>query len=230
MFGFVDSRRFVTLWPAPLRPSREPFLFFDRLLILLAILAFLLTLLAPAHAGNTSFLTERNGQVVFPFSPPNRATPAPGTIDNMSIGATTPAPGNFSTLSVGGNAGITCPTFMVVNGLTLTGATDSAFFVATRSFLLVSVSEIHAVAAGGASLLQVTKDTGTNAPGAGTDLLTNNTNTGFDLNATANTVQAGTLVAAATRTLAAGDRLSVDFSGAIQSSANVVVTACLQPL
>lgn len=114
---------------------------------------------------------------------------------------------------------------------TPTTAVDAAFYVATAPMKLTSVTEVHSVAAGGASLLQVTKDTGTNAPGAGTDLLTNNTNTGFDLNAAANTPQIGALVAtAATVTLAAGDRLAIDFTAAIQSSANIVVTACLTPV
>jgi hypothetical protein len=52
-----------------------------------------------AFAANTVFLTDRNGQVIFPISPPNRATGGPGAIDNMAIGATTPAPGTFSTLT-----------------------------------------------------------------------------------------------------------------------------------
>lgn len=177
--------------------------------------------LAPAHAGNTSFLTERNAAITFPFSPPNRATSGPGAIDNMDIGNTTPKAGSFSTLK--STDGLTCAT------ATPATATDAVFFVATRPYIVVSVSEVHAVAAGGASVLQVTLDTSTNAPGAGTDLLTNNTNTGFDLNATANTVQVGTLVAAATRTLATGDRLAYDFANAIQSSAGVAITACMAP-
>ncbi len=110
-------------------------------------------------------------------------------------------------------------------------ATDTAFFVATRAYRVVAISEVHSVAAGGASVLQVTKDTSTNAPGAGTDLLTNNTNGGFDLNATANTPQVGTLTAtAASLELAAGDRLSVDFAQAIQSSAGVLVTVEMVPI
>lgn len=175
----------------------------------------------PARAGNTTFLTDRNGNVVFPLSPPNRANSTPGAIDNMNIGATTPAPGKFTTFS--STDGLVCLSALP------TTATDAAFFVATRPYIVVSVSEVHAVAAGGASVVQLVKDTGTAAPGAGTDLLTNNTNTGFNLNATANTVQVGTLVAVATRTLAAGDRLSYDFAQAIQSSAGIVITVCLAP-
>lgn len=180
-------------------------------------------LLIPAAVMATVLWTSTNGDINFPGLTPT-------TIDNMAVGQTTPAAGKFTTLEAatfipGGNAGTTCAT------ATPATATDAVFFLATRSFLVVSVSEVHSVAAGGASALQVVKDTGTTAPGAGTDLLTNNTNTGFDLNGTANTVQVGTLVAlAATKTLAAGDRLSYDFAQAIQSSAGVVVTVCLQPL
>lgn len=125
-------------------------------------------------------------------------------------------------------SGLTCGSYYFTG---TPAATDQVFFIANRALRVVSVSEVHAVAAGGASVLQVTKDTGTSAPGAGTDLLTNNTNTGFDLNGTANTVQSGTLVATAgVTTLAAGDRLAVDFANAIQSSSGVVVTACMAPL
>lgn len=109
-------------------------------------------------------------------------------------------------------------------------ATDTVFFVAPRAMRIIAATEVHSVAAGGASALQVTKDTSTNAPGAGTDLLTNNTNTGFDLAATANTPQQGALTTtAADLRLAAGDRLAVDFANAIQSSAGVVVTVLLAP-
>jgi hypothetical protein len=207
--------------------SIERFLRLDYLLFQLLLLLSILALLfgvAPARAGNTVFLTDRNGQITFPLSPPNRATSGPGLIDNMDIGNTTPKAGSFTTLKT--TDGLVCASYYFTG---TPAATDQVFFVATRPYIVVSVSEVHAVAAGGASVLQVTKDTSTNAPGAGTDLLTNNTNTGFDLNGTANTPQVGTLVVAATRTLAVGDRLAVDYANAIQSSAGVVVTACMAP-
>ena len=215
-YGFtafaVSRPRFTRLWTLDL-------------MIGIACALLVLALLGkPAHAGNTNFLTERNGAITFPFSPPNRATSGPGAIDNMDIGTTTPKAGSFTTFK--STDGITCASYYFTG---TPAATDQAFFVATRPYIVTSISEVHAVAAGGASVLQVTKDTSTNAPGAGTDLLTNNTNTGFDLNGTANTPQVGTLVAAATRTLATGDRLSVDYANAIQSSAGVVVTACMAP-
>lgn len=119
------------------------------------------------------------------------------------------------------------PFFATFTTGTTAAATDFCFFVATRACKVVAIRQVHAVAAGGTSTLQVTKDTGTTAPGAGTDLLT----TAFDLNATANTVQTGSLSATAADTLlAAGDRLSVDFANLIQSSAGVVVTVELVPV
>lgn len=110
-------------------------------------------------------------------------------------------------------------------GQTTEAATDRAIFVAPIACALVAVSESHGVAAGGASTLQLVKDTGTTAPGAGTDILTNNTNTGFDLNATANTPQVGTFAAT---TFAVGDRISLDWANAIQSSAGIVVSVILK--
>lgn len=105
-------------------------------------------------------------------------------------------------------------------------ATDQVIFVAPHRLRVVAISEVHSVAAGGASTLQVVKDTGTAAPGAGTDLLA----TPFDLNGTANTVQQGALSAtAADLILEAGDRLAVDFANTIQSSAGVCVTIGFVP-
>lgn len=109
---------------------------------------------------------------------------------------------------------------------------DQAFFIADRAYNVISIFEVHKTAGNdaGAVNLQVVKDTSTNAPGAGTDLLTNNTNAGFDLKGTASTVQTGTLTAtAASLKLAAGDRLSVDFAGTLTTLAGVLVTVYLEP-
>lgn len=110
---------------------------------------------------------------------------------------------------------------------------DQAFFIADRAYLVTAAYEIHATAGNDASAvnLQITKDTGTNAPGAGTDLLTDNSNAGFNMKGTANTLQTATLVTSeATRTLAAGNRLSLDFAGTVTTLAGVVVTVVLRPL
>ncbi len=69
-------------------------------IFLAAALAALISV--PLFAANTVFLTDRNGQVTFPISPPNRANGTPGAIDNMTIGATTPAPLTASTITAKG--------------------------------------------------------------------------------------------------------------------------------
>lgn len=108
---------------------------------------------------------------------------------------------------------------------------DQSFFVATQAYQVTKVRFVHAVAESTATTLyaQLVKDTGTDAPGAGTDLLTNNTNNGFDCKATANTVQTGTLTATtASLQLAAGNRLSVDFSAAATELVGVTITVTLK--
>lgn len=54
---------------------------------------------AIAFAANTTFFTSI-GDLVYPFSPPTTNPTAPGTIDNMTLGATTPAGGRFAPLAV----------------------------------------------------------------------------------------------------------------------------------
>lgn len=130
-------------------------------------------------------------------------------------------PGEFK---VNGNAGTMCATYYFTG---TPAATSQVFYLATRAVRLQQISEVHSTAAGGTSTLDVTKDTGTTAPAGGTAL----TSAAFNLASTANTVQNGTLSATvATITLAAGDRLAAKFNHAIQSSAGVVVTACMSPV
>lgn len=108
---------------------------------------------------------------------------------------------------------------------------DRTFFVANQAYQVTKVRFVGAVAEATAATLyaQLVKDTGTDAPGAGTDLLTNNTNNGFDCKATANTVQTGTLTATtASLQLAAGDRLSIDFSAAATELVGVTITVTLK--
>lgn len=132
--------------------------------------------------------------------------------------------GDMPALKVNGNAGVAFATYTSPG---TPEATDAVFFVAPRACRVKAISCVFAVAAGGTSTLQVTKDDATDAPGAGADLLS----AAFDLNATANTVQSGTLVTtAATVVLAAGDRLAVDFGHAIQSTDGLVVTVALELL
>lgn len=149
----------------------------------------------------------------------NQASNLAGVLVDTSGNTTIPG-----TLNV---TGLVSGQYFTVNyvGQTTEAATDRALFVAPIACSLVAASEVHAVAAGGASVIQLVKDTGTTAPGAGTDILTNNTNTGFDLNATANTPQVGTFAATS---FAVGDRLSMDFANTIQSTAGVVISIILR--
>ena len=88
------------------------------------------------------------------------------------LGSTAPAAVNSTTFK--STDAVTCATYAPSG---TPAATDAVFFIATRPYNIVYISAVFSVTAGGASKLQVTKDTGTNAPGAGTDILTNNTNT-----------------------------------------------------
>jgi hypothetical protein len=61
------------------------------------IAAALLASSVAALAANTTFFTSI-GDLVFPFKAPTAS--APGTIDNMTIGATTPEAGSFSQVQI----------------------------------------------------------------------------------------------------------------------------------
>jgi hypothetical protein len=87
---------------------------------------------------------------------------------------------------------------------------------------------VFSAAAGGTSTLTVTKDTSTNAPGAGTSLYASGS---CNLNSTPNTVQNATVsTTLSTVNMAAGDRLAVVFANSIGSSAGVVVTVGMDPI
>lgn len=106
-------------------------------------------------------------------------------------------------------------------------AVDTTIFLAPYDCYLVSASEVHLTAGSdaGAVNVQLTKDTGTTAPGAGTDLLSNNTNAGFNLKGTANTVQEGTFkTTAGILNLSKGDRIGVDFAGTQKAVAGTVIS------
>ena len=137
---------------------------------------------------------------------------------NLVAGAavSTGIPGEYQ---ANGNANMAFATYFVTG---TPDATARAFFVAPRAMIVKTISEVHGVAAGGVSTLTITKDSTTAAPGAGTSLHQSGS---FDLNGTANTVQTATVsTTVATVSLAAGDRLSVKFANAIQSTAGLLIT------
>jgi hypothetical protein len=107
---------------------------------------------------------------------------------------------------------------------------DQSFFVATRPLKIAKILYVSSVKSTSACNFQVQKCAGTTAPDSGTDLLTNNTNAGFDCNAVANTVQVGTLSAtAANLRLAMTDRLATDFDTTKTGLAGVVCVVLFEP-
>ena len=107
-----------------------------------------------------------------------------------------------------------------------TTAATEAFFIADRAYTVNAISEVHGTAESTTTNLtvQVTKDSGTTAAGAGTSLLSS----AFTATTAAATVQNGSLVTTTgVTTLAAGDRLSAKFSGSVTELAGLVVTVVL---
>ena len=103
-------------------------------------------------------------------------------------------------------------------------AVTQSIFTATRACRVLRVIETHSTAETTAATLylQLSHDTGTDAPAAGTDLINSNGGLGLDLKAAANTPQAASLISALD--LAAGERLAVEFSTAATELAGVQVT------
>lgn len=137
------------------------------------------------------------------------------TLTNKTLGAGTV----ITTEPTGAGAVVRVGSTMQANAQ----AVDHHFFIADRAYSLVAVREIHSTAGtdAGAVTLDVKKCTGTQAPSAGTTVLTAT----FNLKGTADTVNAGTIVAT---TLAVGDRLAVDITGTTTSVAGVNVSVVLQ--
>lgn len=105
-------------------------------------------------------------------------------------------------------------------------ATQS-FFIAPVPMKVLKVSEVHTAANASTLTADVTKSSGTGAPGSGTSILAAQ----IDLEGTANTVQSPALSATAANLLmAAGDRLSFKPTGAGTAIANIVVTVHLAKL
>ena len=105
--------------------------------------------------------------------------------------------------------------------------TNTAFFTADRDYQVNTISGIWSTAGGSGCVVAVTADSGTTAPGSGTVLQTDNTNTGFAASGTANTVNWATMAAAQTLYLRKGDRLSTKNAGTLGSLAGLEITCLL---
>ena len=102
---------------------------------------------------------------------------------------------------------------------------DRVLYIAPAACIVQSVQVVWATAETTADPLtfQISKDTATDAPGAGTDLL----GAALSLKTTANTVAKPALITTtASLTLAEGDRLAIDFAstGTITEIAGLLVT------
>ena len=108
---------------------------------------------------------------------------------------------------------------------------DQAFFIADRDYEVVAASCVWGTASTSGNV-QLTLDTAADAPGAGTDLISDDSNAGFAIDGTAVTVAQGGfksgVVGLPYPVLLAGDRLSLDYS-ATTSLVDVVVTVALKP-
>lgn len=99
------------------------------------------------------------------------------------------------------------------------------FFTANRDMVVTGVKAVYGTAFAGAVTIDVTKDTGTTAAGAGTSILT----AAMAGDATINTVITPALTAtAATLAMAAGDRLALKFS-ATTTGALFCIMVSFQP-
>lgn len=120
--------------------------------------------------------------------------------------------------------------YLTVDMAVASQMTTRSIMTAPRAMQLVGVTLAYGVVAGQACAVQIEKCTTTTAPGSGTALLTNNTNSGFDATATANTPQTGTLTGTtASLQFAAGDRLSMKW-GTSTSCVGAVLTFLFKPI
>lgn len=115
---------------------------------------------------------------------------------------------------------------IVVRAEYLATSVDNSLFIADRAYRLLGVRAVNTViASSGPTTLDIKKCTGTQAPSSGTTMLTAT----IDLTTTANTVITPTLSAtAAVLLLAAGDRITLDYTGtmtAVVGSVEVLLTA-----
>lgn len=101
---------------------------------------------------------------------------------------------------------------------------DANVFIADRGYKVIAIQEVHSVVGGASAAVRPRKVTGTAAPGASAGTTVKElTTANIDLTATINTVQAAALTStAADLTLAAGDRIALDFSGTLTGLVGVV--------
>lgn len=108
-----------------------------------------------------------------------------------------------------------------------TAGNYGSIFTADRPYQVVEVHEIHEVAGsdGSAVTLDITKDSGTNAPGAGVSVFASGT---FNLKGTANTLQTKSAASGILGCIVRGQRLGLKDAGTPTAVAGVQVTVVLR--
>ena len=124
-------------------------------------------------------------------------------------------------LTVGG---IIVPQEMTLNWPINAASVDENIFIANEAWEVTKIEEAHTVVGSdiGAVTVSLKVCDGTEAPSAGDAAQS----AAFDLKGAANTVQTGTL--SATKTLADGNRLGLDYTGTLTALAGGVVTVHLK--
>jgi len=159
-------------------------------------------------AGLTSYSQDSGN-----FAISGTGTFSTGTGAISLNGATTVASGKTlavttaDSLTVGGviiSQLVTVPVSLVAT------LVDQVVFVADASYKLNAIRCVYSVAALSNGTLQVTVETGTNAPGTGTAQLSS----AIDLSTTVNTIYSGALIESPT-TISAGNKVSLDVGGTI---------------
>ncbi len=176
---------------------------------------------------NATARTEQSATLTTASGYPSILTLAVGDrlVFNLASAVTNLAGVAITVAMTPGNKSLTAELVMNANG-DLIAAT--AIFVANGSYNVTAVRAIWSAAATvGTVTYDVFHDTSTNAPAAGTSILT----AAVSLKTTANTVSTATLTGtAATLRLDAGDRLSVKLNGTLTTLAGLVVVVSLTPI
>jgi hypothetical protein len=119
-----------------------------------------------------------------------------------------------------------CSYYLVANA----SLADATFFVSPGEYEVIDSRATWSTAFAGGANLQVTQDVGAVAPGAGTNLLTQDSAAGFQIDGTANTPEVGSLTATRSlKLLGPSDRLAVDYS-ATTTGVGPCVTVTLKRL
>jgi hypothetical protein len=152
-----------------------------------------------------------------------------GTAANLSFNATdsvavllagsatpTAIAGVLVTLAFAGNMGEVQIDYNPQNS---TVGTNEEFWIADRDYEVLDFSGKWSHVGGTSAVVGITADTGTQTPGAGTILQTDNSSTGFLTTGTINVPVFATLVALHSRFLRAGDRLGTLNGGTLGSLA-----------